>query len=55
MKAEQVLYALDQMKELVEKHTDSSGELAADPVRIKIVLEFCYTEINRMIDESKSI
>ena len=55
MKAKEFLCSLDQIKQMVQEHTDSEGEFPADPIRMKIILEFCQTEIKQMIDETKSV
>ena len=55
MKADIILSALDQIRDIVTANTDSYGEIRADPVRMEIVLEFCQTEICKMIQNAKQI
>ena len=53
MKAEVILSALDRIRDTVTACTDSNGEIPVGPVRMEIVLEFCQTEINKMIQSAK--
>ena len=55
MKAEVILSALDRIRDTVTACTDSNGEIPVGPVRMEIVLEFCQTEINKMIQSAKQI